>query len=414
MLKDKGLAKRMLVVAPLRPCYSVWPHEANKWEHLSDLTYAVVHGANKEYQLSLDVDVHIINPEGLKWLLDPNYPGRLGDWDILCVDESTNFKDSQTARFKQLKPHIWRFTRRWILTGTPTPNGLMDLFGQVYILDQGNALGRFITHYRRDYFFTEAWNPYNYIPKEGSWDKIMDRINPLMLRLSAEEHLAMPRLMPPNDIMVDLPPDARQIYEEIASEFIAQVAGRTIIAANIAVAGGKCRQICNGALYTTDGVGEKDRVFEVIHEEKISAVKELVSSLQGAPAIIVYEFNHDRRRLLECFGLDTPCLGGSTTPRQADDIIRRFNRGEIPVLLTYPIDGVNLQEACHHIIWFSLTWDLRLYQQTIDRIYRQGQKETVFVHRIMVRDSIEQRVVEVLDGKADLQEALLGELQWHK
>jgi SNF2 family DNA or RNA helicase len=228
----------------------------------------------------------------------------------------------------------------------------------------------------------------------------------------------MPRLIPPNDILIDLPPKARQAYEDLENEFITNVRGSTIVAANIAVAGGKCRQICNGAIYDTspddsDGDG---RSYKLLHEEKIRALEDLIGELQGSPALVMYEFDSDKRRILESLGKHIAVIGGGTSPRQADDIIRRFNAGKIPILLGHPASmahGLNLQEACHHIIWFGITWNLEYYQQAIARIYRQGQKETVFVHRILARNTIEQRVVQALGTKKDLQETLFGDLQWH-
>lgn len=398
------------MVAPLRPCYSVWPREADKWEDFSEITYAVIHGPNKQRQLDLDVDVHIINPEGLKWLFDKDHPSRFRQWDILCIDESTKFKDSQTARFKSLKPRLDAFTRRWILTGSFSPNGLMDLFGQVYVLDLGRALGKYITHYRTAYFRTEAWDPYHYIAVEGAVDKIIDRIDPLTLRMKAEDYIRMPEKII-HDILVQLPQEARKTYKEIEDDLITKLEAGFIVAANAAVAGGKCRQVCNGALYINE---QHDHV--VLHDEKIVALDELIESLQGAPALVMYEFDHDRTRLLRHFGGETPVIGGGTSARRADQYIQEFNAGRLRLLLCHPASmahGLNLQEACHHIIWFGLTWNLEYYDQSIARIYRQGQTKPVFVYRILVEDSLDQRVAEALNDKDFTQQKLLRALKWN-
>jgi SNF2 family DNA or RNA helicase len=395
ILKKQNLIRRgMLVIAPLRPAYSVWPREVDKWAEFEDLTYAVVHGPTRDKQLALDVDIHITTPEELKWIF-PKIGAPKRDWDILCVDESTKFKDTQTKRFKTLRPHIDRFARRWILTGTMVPNGLMDLFGQIYILDLGRALGRYVTHYRTKFFHTLPFREFNYIPNPGAFDEIMDRIDPLVMRLSATEHLDMPDLPAIDPILVDLPERARNIYKDIEDDFITQLETGAVVASNAAVAGGKLRQVCNGALYTDD-----QGHWTLIHNEKLDALEELLESLSGAPALVMYEFHSDRQRIQERFGADRPFIGGGTSAALADKYISEFNAGRHPILFCHPgsmAHGLNLQEACHHIIWFGLTWNLEYYLQSIARIWRQGQPSSVVLnHRIVVRNSIEERVAETL------------------
>ncbi len=408
ILKKKGMAPNgMLVIAPLRPCYSVWPNEIEKWAEFNELTYAVIHGADKKDALELDVDIHIINPEGLAWLFDPKAK-RWRNWTVLCVDESTKFKASGTKRFKLMRHHFPNFDRRWILTGTPVPNGIMDLFGQIFILDLGNALGRYVTHYRNAYFHVEPWDRYNYIPNHGSWETIVERIDPLVLRLSAQDYLDMPDLPPIEPIWVELPEDAREKYRDLEDEFITQIEEGVVVAANAAVAGGKCRQICNGALYINaahDWVG--------IHDAKLDALGELLEQLGGAPTLVMYEFNHDKERLLGRFGSRTPVLGGGTSARKADQYIQDFNAGHIPLMICHPgsmAHGLNLQSTCHHLIWFGLTWNLEYYDQSIARIYRQGQENTVFVYHILVRNTLDERVMDVLSDKDKTQKKLFTSL----
>lgn len=404
ILKNKGLVPGgMLVIAPLRPCYSVWPAEIMKWADFNELTYAILHGSDKQEMLDLNVDIHIINPEGLKWLFEQK-PRRWREWSILCVDESTKFKHSTTARFKLMRHHFPRFDRRWILTGTPVPNGILDLFGQIFILDLGRALGRYITHYRNEFFHVMAWDQYNYISNVGAWETIIDRVDPLVLRLSAEDYLSMPPLPDIDPIWVDLPQEAREKYNDIEQEFITQLGEGTIIAANAAVAGGKCRQICNGAIYTNP---EHDWIK--VHDVKVEALEELIDSLGGAPTLVMYEFNHDKARLLGRFGSTTPVLGGGTSARKADEYIQDFNNGKIPLMLCHPASmahGLNLQETCHHMIWFGLTWNLEHYDQAIARIYRQGQKNTVFVYHILAKDTLDEKVMAILAAKDKTQKAL--------
>ena len=407
VLKNKGLVPRgMLVVAPLRPCYNVWPKEIEKWLEFNDLTYAVVHGSDKAEMLALDVDIHVINPEGLAWLFQVGTNKRQ-DWTILCVDESTKFKNSTTKRFKLMRHQFPKFDRRWILTGTPMPQGLEDLFGQAFILDLGRALGRYITHYRVKYFYSNAWEPYKWFAKDGSFRKIIERIDPLVLRLAAEDYLDMPPVIQ-EAIYVDLPEEAREKYKDIEDDFITQLEEGTIIAANAAVAGGKCRQICNGALYIN-----REHDWVTIHDEKIGALEDLVESLGGAPMLVMYEFNHDKERLLGRLGSAIPVLGGGTSARKSNEYISEFNEGKHPVMICHPASmahGLNLQEACHHICWFGITWNLEHYDQSIARIYRQGQEFPVFVYHILASDTLDDRVVEVLQQKDHNQKALFKNL----
>jgi len=407
VLKNNGMApKGMLVIAPLRPCYNVWPDEIEKWAEFNELTYAVCHGSDKAEMLRTDVDIHIINPEGLKWLFAPTATHRK-EWTIVCVDESTKFKNSTTKRFKLMRPHFPRFDRRWILTGTPIPNGIEDLFGQAFIMDEGRALGRYVTHYRTKYFYTNAWEPYKYYPIDGSWDKIMALIDPLVLRLAAEDYIDMPPVLQER-IYVDLPEEAREKYRDIEEEFITQVDEGVIVAANAAVAGGKCRQICNGAIYTN-----KEHDWSQVHDAKLDAMGDLLEQLGGAPVLIMYEFNHDRERLLGRFGSSIPVLGGGTTAGKSDIYIQEFNAGQHPIMICHPASmahGLNLQEACHHICWFGITWNLEYYDQANARVNRQGQKFPVFIYHILAKDTLDDVVMDTLAMKDHTQKRLFQSL----
>ena len=407
VLKNNGMApKGMLVIAPLRPCYNVWPDEIEKWAEFNELTYAVCHGSDKAEMLRTDVDIHIINPEGLKWLFAPTATHRK-EWTIVCVDESTKFKNSTTKRFKLMRPHFPRFDRRWILTRTPIPNGIEDLFGQAFIMDEGRALGRYVTHYRTKYFYTNAWEPYKYYPIDGSWDKIMALIDPLVLRLAAEDYIDMPPVLQER-IYVDLPEEAREKYRDIEEEFITQVDEGVIVAANAAVAGGKCRQICNGAIYTN-----KEHDWSQVHDAKLDAMGDLLEQLGGAPVLIMYEFNHDRERLLGRFGSSIPVLGGGTTAGKSDIYIQEFNAGQHPIMICHPASmahGLNLQEACHHICWFGITWNLEYYDQANARVNRQGQKFPVFIYHILAKDTLDDVVMDTLAMKDHTQKRLFQSL----
>lgn len=407
ILKSQGLIKGgMLVVSPLRPAYSTWPNEVDKWDNFEEITYAVVHGPKWRNQLALDVDIHITTPEMLEKIFA--VPPK---WDILCIDESTKFKDTQTKRFKNLKPALASFPRRWILSGTLSPNGLQDLFGQIYILDLGRALGRYVTHYRNEYFHTLPYNPYNYLPNPGAFEKITARVDPLVMRLRAVDHLDMAELRT-IDVKVDLPKEVEKTYKEIQDDFFTQLADREVIAANAAVAGGKLRQICSGALYT-----DSEGAWNLLHDEKLNALRELIESLCGESALVMYEFNHERQRLQKAFGSHRPFLGGGTSASQANVFIQEFNEGTHQLLFCHPASmahGLNLQDRCHHIIWLTLTWNLEHYQQSIARIWRQGQKHPVVLnHRIIVRNTIEERVASTLEQKDASQEALFQALRYN-
>jgi SNF2 family DNA or RNA helicase len=410
ILKEQGLAKKMLVIAPLRPMQLTWPSEIKKWDTFNGITFSIVHGKDKQEALDQDTDLYLINPEGLDWLYKSGGFSR-HKFDILCVDESTKFKAHSTKRFKLLKENLDRFNRRWILTGTPVPNGLMDLFGQIYILDFGRALGRYITHYRNRFFFNpNPFDPYTWAGREGAFEEITERIAPLVLRLKAEDYLDMPELIDV-DIPVELPPEAMEKYKAIEDDFILQLGTDTIVASNAAVAGGKCRQICNGAIYFTDDIGERD--WKPIHDEKLDALEDLLDELNGAPTLVLYEFNHDRERIEQRLG-ELPSFTGVTDKKQ-QKLIDDFNAGKIRTLIGHPGSighGLNLQGACSHVIWFGLTWNLEHYDQAIARIYRQGQTaERVFNYRIFAKSTLDERVAEALGKKTSLQDTLLEELQ---
>ena len=412
ILKAKGHVNKLLIVAPLRPVYKVWPDEVKKWENFKELTYTILHGPDKERNLKKDVDIYIINPEGLLWLFDPKTVRP--QFDALCIDESTKFKNSQSKRFKLLKPLLQSFKRRWILTGTPNPNGIEDLFGQIYILDLGRSLGRYITHFRTNYFVRAGYNLYDWKPRPGAFDEIVDKISPLILQLSAEDYLEMPELVYRN-IEVTLNEEVMGKYRDVEEAFFTELEGGTIIAANAAAAGTKCRQIANGAVYGAVE-GDEQRVWYPIHDEKLDALESFLEELSGKPCLVMYEFDHDRERILQRLG-DIPVLG-DMSPKKFSETVDRFNRGEIPVLLGHPgsmAHGLNLQATCHHMVWFGITWNLEYYDQAIARIYRQGQQsERVFIYHIVSRGTLDEVVLTRLNQKDREQQSLLRALSEHR
>lgn len=406
ILKKEKLANKVLIIAPLRVCYSVWPKEAKKWTDFEKLSITILHGKDKEKNLEKQHDIYLINPEGLVWLCKKNFK-KLG-FDVLVVDESSKFKATNTQRFKLLRNILPYFRRRYILTGTPVPNGLMDLFGQIYILDLGNALGKFITHYRSTYFYPSGFGGYDWKLQENAEAKIQEKIKPLTIRLEDKDYLELPEIII-NNIYIDLPVHAREVYDEMEKELIIGLESGEIVAANAAVASAKCCQIANGGIYNEEG-----KVHH-LHTEKIEAVEELLEELQGAPALIAYDFHHDLERLQNVLGKDAPYIGGGVTPKRAAELENAWNRGELPFLLGNPASvshGLNLQDAGNHVIWHSLTWNFEHYDQFIKRVRRQGNKyKQVFVHRIIARDTVDEAKVMALAFKDNTQRSLLNGLK---
>ncbi len=400
ILRQKGLCSKMLVVAPLRPMYATWPEEVKKWSDFQDLRVAIVHGAKKTEALASDSDIYVINPEGLPWLFGSAHS--LPKFDILVVDESSKFKASNTQRFKLLRQWLHLFKRRWILTGTPIPNGLEDLFGQIYILDEGRALGRYITHFRTEFFDRAPWNVYQWTPKAGSYETVIQRISPLILQLSAEEHLQMPELITV-DVTVTLSPSTMKVYSEIENDFISG----EVVAANAAVAGVKCRQVANGAVYDNNGVVRQ------IHDDKLEALESLLAEIQG-PVLLLYEFQHDLAKIRARFP-HTRTLG---TGEDLSRTVAEFNNGDIALLAGHPASmghGLNLQGACQHLVWYGIPWNLEHYEQAIARIYRQGQKGShVFVYRLVAKNTLDEKVIQVLGKKDATQQGLLQALNKHR
>ncbi len=416
LLMFKKAIRRTLVIAPLRPAQSVWPGELAKWSDFADMRMVVLHGPKKEELLATDADIYVINPEGLHWLFRHYWKDL--NFDMLVVDESTRFKHSNTMQFKILKEYLDKFSRRYILTGSPAPNGLLDLFGQIYILDLGNALGRYITHYRNSYFDPAGQTMvggrvvgYGWFPRAGSAEKIYQRIAPLVMRLSAADYLDLPPYID-NTVQVTLPPAAQQIYNEMEATLIASISEQTITAANVAAATGKCRQIANGGVYR--GATMEERKAFVVHEEKLDAVEEILEDLGGKPALVAYEFQHDLDRLRERLGPNTPYIGGGVSAGRFKEIETAWNLGQIPVLLAQPqsvAHGLNLQGTGAAVIFHSIPWDLEKYEQLIRRVWRQGQRERVVVHHIVAKGTVDETVMKALARKDRTQQALLSALR---
>ena len=415
ILQDKGYVKKMLVICPLRPAYVVWPEQKNKYLEFKHFRVNILHGDDKEDLLNDDdADIYVVNPEGLPWLFGVNSQGIVdkararwvaNKFQMLAVDESTKFQDTSTKRFKIIRQVVGMFKRRYIMTGSFRPKNLLGLFGQVYLMDEGAHLGRYITHYRNKYFYPGGYGGYDWIPHPNSAEEIAEKIAPLVQvvdRGKDEPELFF------NDVWIDLDPVSRAKYNEMEERMMLDIAEGRVVAANAAVASSKCRQICNGAIYT----GENEE-WEPVHDLKIKAVEELLEELNGDPALITYEFKFDRERLEKKFNF--PCISTGNISKDRD-AIQKFSRGETVTVIGQPqsvalgTDG--LQDSCHDIIMMGCPWSFLNYEQVIDRIRRQGNKSPhVTVHRILCRGTVDERVVKVLEGNDRSQAAFLKMLE---
>jgi len=435
LMKEK-LLSRVLIIAPLRVCYSVWPKEVKKWKDFAHLRVEILHGKGKEEALRRDADIYVINPEGLEWLLGVTKvrpPGKkkavikydlarfkLLAADTLVIDEISKFKHATSDRFQMLKPILPKFDRRWGLTGSPAPNGLLDLFGIMYMIDLGRALGPYITHYRAAYFTPTGFGGFNWVLQHNAEEAIYERIAPSVFRLSEDEYLKLPRIVE-NIIKLDLPDKVRKDYDELEKEFIIQIDAGTITAVNAGAASTKLCQIANGGLFLSQDVDDEGRKatkreWVDMHTAKIDAVEDLLEELGGSPAIITYDFEHDLARLKKALGKDTPTIGGGVSAKKSDEIVDAWNRGELPYLLGHPAamgHGLNMQDGnAQHVIWHSLTWDYELYDQLIRRLRRSGNKaETVFVHLLVMRDTVDEAKVLAMRRKKNTQGGLLTAMQ---
>lgn len=440
MLKARGLLSKVLVIAPQRVCATVWPKEVKKWEDFNHFRVEILHGPGKDAALAREADIYLINPEGLDWLLqtkktkvvsaktgktttkievDVRRFKKLG-FDTLVIDELTKFKHTTSGRFKALKMVHKTFGRRWGLTGSPASNGLLDLFGQCFILDEGRAFGPYITHYREEYFRTVDKNGFVWQPKPGAPERIYERLAPLALRMAAEDFLDMPKVVE-NNIKLDMPEDARSVYDQLENDLLARVSDKVVVAANSAVASGKCRQVANGGLYldrevTDMGIAlpkKGKREWVDLHTAKVDALEDLVEELQGSPLLVAYDFGHDLARLRARF--PKAVFACDLNMKEFAQLEASWNRGEIPLLFGHPQSighGLNLQESGNHVAWHSMTWDFELYDQFIRRVLRQGNtKKKIFVHHFIMRDTIDEIMLYALKSKNKGQQALFAGLQ---
>ena len=405
LLEYKGI-DRIFVIAPLRVCHNVWPSEAKKWRMSTHFKVTVLHGPKKDDLIEKESDMFVINPEGLDWFsIASKRLMKNGDKRLLIVDESTSFKNCTSKRFKTLKKLLPYFDRVIILTGTPVPNGLLQLWSQMYLLDFGARLSKYMTHYRNTYFYPADYMGFSYKLQPGAEARIYGKINDIVMHKSTNE-LELPPVVY-NDISVVLSKKVKDLYDEMRKELALEFAQGLTISANAAVLTGKLRQISNGGLYTEDG-----EIID-IHDEKTDVIKDLVEELSGKPLLVMYEFRHDLHRLQRAFP-KAPYIGAGVSPKEVTDIIAGWNRGDTPVLFLQPQaggHGLNLQYGgCGDIAWYGMNYDLELYKQANARVHRQGVKHTVVIHHLIAKGTVDEKIRLVLAGKDKVQNALLEAL----
>lgn len=403
LLFDSFEVHKVLVVAPLRVARDTWSAEIEKWEHLKNLRYSVVIGTAQERisALSTPADIYIINRENIQWLVEES--GLPFDFDMAVIDELSSFKNHQSKRFRafmKVRPKLKRIVG---LTGTPAGNGLMDLFAEFKLLDMGERLGRLIGQYRNAYFQPDKRNGmviYSYKPLPNAEQQIYDKISDITISMKAADHLKMPELVN-SEYRVYMEEPEQAIYDEMCEDLAAQLDKGEVTAANAGVLSGKLSQMANGAVYTDNGD------VEHIHDQKLDALEDIIESMNGKPLLVAYWYQHDLDRIEERLRLRK--IGFARL--DSDASIAKWNRGEIPVALIHPASaghGLNLQSGGATLCWFGITWSLELYQQTVARLYRQGQaSKTVVVQHIITDGTIDERIMKALQYKDRTQSALI-------
>lgn len=397
LMLDYFDVSRTLVIAPLRVANSTWPDEIKKWDHLKHLNYSVVIGSEKERLDALGKPVHIylINRENVDWLITKS--GIPWKFDMVVIDELSSFKSYQAKRFKSLLKVRPKLKRIVGLTGTPSSNGLMDLWAEFRLLDMGERLGRYITHYRQRFFIPDKRNQqmiFSYKPKDGAEKKIYRLISDITISMKSKDFLKIPECLM-NEVIVTLSDKEQKLYDSLKQDMVLSIEENEIDAINAATLSNKLLQMSNGAVYNDD----KESLQ--IHDRKLDALEDLIEGANGKPVLVAYWFKHDLEKIKDRFDV--------REIKSAKDI-SDWNKGKIPVALIHPASaghGLNLQAGGSTLIWFGLTWSLELYQQTNARLYRQGQDSTVVIHHILTKGTIDEDVMKALKAKERIQDALI-------
>lgn len=403
LMYDRFEVRRALVIAPKKVAEATWQAEAAKWAHLRHLRFSAVLGTERQRLAALeaDADVYVVNRENVVWLCD-RWPG----FDMVIIDESSSFKSPTAKRFRALRRVLPKVARVVILTGTPAPNGIGDLWAQVYLLDRGERLGKFVSHYRERYFDYNPWR-HEYTPKPGAFEAVQAKISDICVSMKASDWLQLPERII-HDVPVLLEGGALAAYRKMEREMLISVDGEEVTALSAAALTGKLLQLCGGCVYDESGTAH------TVHTAKLEALGELLEALDGKPALIFYGFRHELpgiTRTLEKAGRAFRILNG------ADDVAA-WNAGKLGALVAHPAScgyGLNLQQGGRHVVWYTLPWALELYQQANARLYRQGQEKPVIVHRLLAKvdrgTTADDDVAAALEGKADVQAALIEALK---
>lgn len=400
-LKDQGKIKRTLIIAPLRVANTVWAQEIEKWEHIT-LKGVICTGGqeNRIRALKSAGDLFIINRENVKWLIDLAKKKKKWPFDCVVIDESSSFKSPSSRRFKALKLALPKINYMVLLTGTPAPNSLMDIWSQIFLIDGGDRLGKTMTNFKNRYFHQTGYGGYTYQLINGKDDEIHAKISDICLTMKAEDYLDMPKRIDINTTC-EMPPKARAEYNELEKQFFIQLETGEIEVSTSAVMAGKLLQFCNGAVY------DNDKEYHVTHDSKIEALKEIVEDNPNENILVAYNFKSDLERLKAAFPK-------AVVLDRKGACIPKWNEGKIKMLLAHPASaghGLNLQHGGRLIVWFGLNWSLELYQQFNARLYRQGQTQGVRIVHLVSDGGMDKRVLMALSSKAETQEELLQYLK---
>ncbi|MDO5299979.1 MAG: DEAD/DEAH box helicase [Clostridia bacterium] len=406
LLYDSFEVSRVLIIAPLRVARDTWVAELDKWEHLKGLRMERIIGTPKERIAALGrkAEMYIINRENVEWL-EKHYAGRKLPFDMLVIDELSSFKNSRAKRFLALKKVLPQFSRVVGLTGTPAPNGLEDLWPQVFLLDRGVRLGRTMKSYLDMFFDTpNSWLPYKHELKPGAEEEIYRRLGDICVSMRAADHLQMPERV---DNIVELTLSAREekLYRQMERDMLLPYADGDVLALNAASLAGKLLQLANGAVY------DEFHNVRVIHDRKLDALEDLIEAANGKPLLVMYTYQHDLKRIQERFGRYGPENPDGVRELKTASDMEDWNEGRIKVAVTQPAStghGLNLQYGGSTIVWFGLNWSLELYEQANARLWRQGQKQTVVIHHLVTKGTMDEQVMKALHDKAADQNALMA------
>ena len=398
LMFDRFLVQRVLVIAPKRVAETTWTDEAAEWEHTAGLRLSVVLGSQQDRlaALSRKADIYVINRENVVWLVE--HFGRAWPFDMIVIDEASSFKNHQAKRFKALRKVRPLASRIVELTGTPAPNGLLDLWAQLYLLDRGERLEKSITRYRDRYFEPDKRDGhivYSWKLKPGAADAIYEKIGDICVSMKSEDYIQLPPVIL-NTVPVMLDAAAKRKYDELERDLVLNIEEKDILANTAAALSGKLLQMANGAVYA------EEREVVHIHDAKLEALAEIIDCNAGKSVMVFYYFKHDLQRLKERFP-------DARELKTADDI-HGWNAGKIPLLLVHPASaghGLNLQHGGHIVVWFGLTWSLEMYQQANKRLHRSGQTEPVIIHHLVARGTVDEDVMRALRNKGNSQDAML-------